>query len=113
MTTPARGLPHLGDLGDGDEGVGPVGVDPQVATRPLADGHQLAVVDARAVGEGHAHPVPLQLPQLATLTLGHPFLFRQRRKGDLMERSVWTMTPGPGDRKSTRLNSSHQIISYA
>src|SRR5258708_31657567 len=29
------------------------------------------------------------------------------------KRSVWTVATSPLDRKSTRLNSSHQIISYA
>src|SRR5439155_4119156 len=71
MPGPPRCLPDVGDLAQGDEGVGPVGVHPQVAAPAAADRHQLTVVDARAVGEGQAHPVALQLLELAALPLGH------------------------------------------
>src|SRR5207244_13008397 len=33
--------------------------------------------------------------------------------GDFIRTGIYTMSSGKGDRKSTRLNSSHQIISYA
>src|SRR5258708_22502071 len=38
---------------------------------------------------------------------------KARRQGDAVRRSRRRLHPSRSDRKSTRLNSSHQIISYA
>src|SRR5438552_14948720 len=61
--------------------------------------------------------LPIQLPPALTLALGHRAGRRRRpphRAGGRSRRSQGgTQTNGRADRKSTRLNSSHQIISYA
>jgi hypothetical protein len=60
----ARDFPHFGYLREGHEGVVPVGVHPKVTAPASVDGHELAVVDARAVGQGQVHPMALELLQL-------------------------------------------------
>src|SRR5436305_8124273 len=71
--TPAASsdLPDVGHLRKRYEGVVAVGVQPEVAAHAPVDGHELAVVDAGAVGQGEAHPMALELLQLSAISLCH------------------------------------------
>src|SRR5438034_3772736 len=48
-----------------------------------------------------------------TTTLKKPTLYPLRTASGKLVTRGWPLEPRPGDRKSTRLNSSHTVISYA
>src|SRR5581483_4867459 len=67
-------FPDIGDLRQRHERVATVGVHPQVAAASATDRDELAVVDARSVGQRHVHAVSFELLQLSAILRRHPTL---------------------------------------
>src|SRR5258708_2515151 len=82
----------------------------------LSEGRALEILghgSKRAIGRPPQTDVVLDLSALSGVTLYEPEELVLSAKAGTPLVEIEALLAGKGDRKSTRLNSSHQIISYA
>src|SRR5256885_7517859 len=91
---------------------------PEITSLPLHDALPICDADRGPASRRAGHRDPAAVPfdrRSQGLGMAYPLRNRRRRRGDcvLFAPVACRNHIGRGDRKSTRLNSSHLVISYA